>query len=722
MARRPRGRVQVDDPLRRLPEQRVRPMAPDVFVGAPSVSGAGAGFRDLADALSGFAGSVGGLQKVFEARRKQEQENAEMEWRRLPREERERRFQAGIGPNGEPIRDNPAISKAQGIDYATKTLDEFQAHLDAGQFDMTGDLNVDEELFKFTEPLDRSFAANPFLQQGFREEVIKRREALMKKQTDMRLEALTKRTKEGVQTMLRTTFSRATEAGLDSDAKLKEINNIRNQMTKGPLAVGLPPQEIDNMAFALADEVAETDPALARKLLTEPRVGPDGETVGPLGYKGDNLEATERIMKRVVAQEKKNVEAAVEEKVTDAYLQRGLKGENIADITDFVDKHQDDTELKISKEQIKKAVFEKWKVRSAEIASRTNEPKEKSNAREIEELSRMGLTNPDWEALFKAFPSTLTEQNIQDPDKQAELLEIFQLYKQGRAGPKFFLDAHLDKNSRDLLDLAWVAETRLGQTSDQALMSALRATEMDDSDESLGSLNRAISKKIDGDYGPASTYAKLLRETARAYAKLGGMGADEAIEAAEARLSESGAEVNGSYVEIPRDPKTGKPIALPGDFDTLAEQTIERWFAKYGNPSEYKPSDLTLRGSPNGLFEIVDKLGNPVLGVNLEGGSYASPVLKMSDFLETKRKNEETVLKGYVTDQNIEQIVNNEGYMAGVYKYLEDLKTNDPSLGDSIKAHATAMSKLLKKGFRAVSPGKTPVFSRETYRLPNETK
>jgi hypothetical protein len=729
MARRPKGRVQVNDPLRRLPEERVRPLAPDVFVGAPSVSGAGAGLRDLADALSGFAGTVGSLEKVFEARKKEDNKDAYRKWSIGDVDYRRETLAKGHLEDGTPIGQNSLIKVQSGIELATADADALEKQIVEGGVDLASDeLNIDTEVANFAQPTaDRLKQADADTFRGYADEIARRRDRLVEQQTDARIKRGIAETRDKTLGLFQTAHKRHLDAGVDTDTKYKEITQLRNDLIAGPAAVGLPKEDVDDIMLGYVEASIEDDPELARRLLTEPRTGPNGEVVGPIAGIEKNWQKAEVMLRKIMEAKKVQDKATVTGGLTEEQLVRGLKGQRVSDMGDFKGTYANGEPFTITQEEQRKSLFGAWKNRSAVVAEQTKERPETTLAREVQELSRMGLKNEEWSSRFKALPGQLTEQNMQDPEVQQDILKTFQIYRSGMKASPRFMQSHLDKQTQDLLDLARVARDRgIVGSDDQALLAASRA--LDPNNEgNFEAVTSTVRKMVEGEYNNGGTYAREVIQTANAYVKLGGMGAKEAVELAKARVDEAGLDINGSFVEIPRDPVSGQPMVLPEDFEDVAYDVLEKWYDKHGDTSSYKLTDLTLQSSPNGTFMIVDKTGQPVTGINIGDAAMASPVLPMSAFMMEKERKDVRAANANtrwdVAEQNIEQLINADkmGYMDSVLKLLSTVNEKDQTLGHSMAAHATVLGKMAKKGWRAITPSSGPM-DRGRWKLPGETK
>lgn len=694
MARKPR--TQVDDPLRRLPEQRVQPLAPDVFVGAPKIDGAGRGLADIADALSGFSGSLGGLAKVRAAADKEQAENAAVEWGRLPREVRLESVARGVGPTGAPLPDHPVVSKVFGEDTGDKLIEEINMDLEGGKFDYLGDQPVDEYIFSRTEPARATLEQDPLRRAGFDATVNKYRDAQMKKQAELRETHRINKGKDAFFLSLGQTLQKSKDADIkDVEGQYREIMKTRKALQDGELKLNIPKQEFDNQVMAFADKIADSDPDLAVKLISDPRDG-----VGPIGFKSENRDQSINITKRAMAARNKAEVKTVTEKYATAALSAGLGGANLGSLEDIKDFHADGTELKVSKEDLRQAVYDKWKVYDDATAERLKETPQRRINRQVTELKRMGLVNEEWKGMFKSFASGLTEDSVQDPEKMKEFTNAATIYDQLRSGSRYFVDQHMDKPTADLMDRYWVARNRMGvQAQDTALLMAIRASDPA-SDQSFATAERAVKDKIEKEYDNGSQYARQLKETANGYVRMGNLTAEKAVELAAERMKSTGANVNGSYVPIPMD-NSGNPIATPDDFDNLAELTIERWADKHAPPG-ITSGDLTLRGDPNGTYTIVDKrTGIPVIGINIGDAASANPILTAKDFLNTKDIQDAKSLGEKVETQNINQYIRAGEY--GTALGMLNADGSDPKEESTYtkfsKMHSSFLDMLTRKSF-----------------------
>lgn len=681
------SRVQVDDPLRRLPDHKVQPLAPDVFVGAPKVEGAGRGLADIADALSSFSGSLGGLARVQAAADKERSEAAAHEFNLKPYPERAEALAKGVGPDGQPLPDHPIVSKVFGNDTADRTAQRITEQIDKGDFDYLGDKPVDQYIWEQANPDLEALGSDKLKRAGYSQSLKPFIDAQVKKQGEVREAGRVNRGKDAFFSSLGMTLNQTKADGIiDADGKYAAIQKTRKALQDGPLHLNIPKQEFDNQMIAFADKIADDDDPevakLAVKILSDPRGG-----VGPIGYKQENLNKSIEITKRAATAINKAETRQVTDKLSDAALTAGLGGANLNDLNpdQFLtpkDVHSDGTPMKITKDDLQKAVFDKWRMRSGDQATRLKESPEQTIKREVSELSSMGLTNPVWKDTFKSFASGLTEGALQDPQKMQAAQTVATLYDNLRGQAPYFLERHLDKDSAKLLDLYWVARNRLSDPGnpmpqDQALQMAIKATDPASQEEYAPAID-FVKKKIEKEYDNGSQYAGALKETAIGYAKLGKVSGQQAIELAEERLKAKGANINGNYVPIPLD-GNGNQLPMLEDFSDIAEKTVDHWVENH-LPPDAKASDYTLRGYPNGTYEIVNKrTGISPIGINLGSGGTAVPQLTIKDFISTKNREDAKKLGEDVHNQNVNQFLKQHNYDAAMGVLKEKYATKSTS-------------------------------------------
>jgi hypothetical protein len=663
-------RVQVEDPLRRLPERKVQPLAPDVFVGAPRVEGAGRPLADIADALSSFSGNLGGLARVQAAADKDRADAAAHEFNLLPYDQRVKALADGVGPGGKPLPDHPIVSKTLGNDTADRTARRITEQIDKGEFDYLGDKPVDQYIWEQSNADLEALGDDKFKRAGYAQALKPYIDEQVKKQAEVREADRVNRGKDAFFSSLGMTLNQTKAEGInDADGKYAAIQKTRKALQDGPLHLNIPKQEFDNQMIAFADKIADDDDPevakLAVKILSDPRGG-----IGPIGFKQENLNKSIEITKRAAASINKAETRIVTDKLSDAALTAGLGGANLNDLNpdQFLtpkDTHSDGTPMKITKEDLQKAVFDKWRMRSSEQAARLKETPEQTIKREVSELSSMGLTNPVWKDTFKSFASGLGDGALQDPQKMQAAQGVLTLYDNLRGQKPFFLERHLDKDSAKLLDLYWVARNRLSDPNnpmpqDQALQLAIKAVDPASQEEYAPAID-FVKKKIEKEYDNGSQYAAILKETAMGYARLGKVSGQQAIDLATERLKAKGANVNGNYVPIPLD-ANGNQLPVLEDFADVAEKTVDNWVENH-LPPEAKASDYTLRGYPNGTYEIVNKrTGITPIGINLGSGGTAVPQLTLKDFIDTKNREDAKKLSSDVHESNINAVIRSNDY------------------------------------------------------------
>ncbi|WP_339084893.1 hypothetical protein [Hyphomicrobium sp. ghe19] len=643
---------------------------------------------DIADALSGFSGSLGGLAKVRAAADKERADAAAVEFNARPLDQRTQMIASGIGPDGNPLPDHPAVSKVYGADVGTQTSLRINGEIDGGKFDYLGPKPVDQYIWEEAQPDLEAIGDDKLKRAGFLGELKKYTEGQIKKQAEVREADRVNRSKDAFFLSIGQTVKEAEEQGVkDTEGLYQRIQKTRGALQDGPLKLNIPKQEFDNQVLAYADKIADSeDPEFAKlavRLISDPRDG-----IGPIGFKQENLNKSLDIAKRAKTAIDKAEVKTVTEKYATAALVAGLGGANLGGIVDHEEKHSDGSTFTVKAEDVRKSVFNKWQLNSAEVANRLKENPEQTMKREVSELKSMGLVNESWKGMFKSFADGLTEQDIQNPQKLQELQKVASLYDTMKSQSTFFLERHLDDNSKKLMDRYWVARNRLGvQAQDVALTMAVHSLDPT-SEQAEGSASRAVKDKVEKEYDNGSQYASLLKETATGYVRMGGVSAEKAVELAAERLKSQGANVNGSFVPIPVD-KNGNQIAVPEDFADLAELTVQRWADEHAPPG-IKSSDLTLRGYSNGTFEIVDKRnGIPVIGINIGDASSAKPVLTSQDFIDTEKIEQAKKLKGDVREQNINALIRQNDY-SGAMKMIDEGNSKPPKRTVASKGGARA--------------------------------
>lgn len=661
MARKPR--VQVDDPLRRTPDLKVRPLAPDVFVGAQGVSGAGRGLLDLADALSGLSNTTGAIAKLQQ--QKQAEEN-QMRFESLPRTDKVAAVASGYNPDGTYSPRDPGTGKVGGRALGETVVEEAEKELSGMDL---GDPGFDADRWaadKFA-PLYKRYENDHYVRTGLHEEFQKFRASLTDRQAKARIKKEYDRQNQAVFAGLRQEFADARSAGLNEDQLYEVVVGNERAIRTNPLfrSEMLTGKDWNDQMLAFAKDVVDENPKLALRLIQEPRMGVDGKTVGPLALIKENADAAQSILDRGLKSLTKANELEVADNVSAAMLARALNGEHIGEFKDYEHMPEgvrdEKLRIKVSADTIKKEVSRKYDAYSAGEAARLKEKPQETLGREINERARIGIVNEQWKTLLKSSITGLSERSLQEPNTLESLQSAYQLYHSMRTTKPYFLAAHMDKETSDFFDMVYMAKKYdIAKSDDDAYLMAIRAKDVNDSDPDQLSVRKDVKRILNNSYANQQDVYRHLSEAAQVYTRMG-ISAKEAVKLAEEKLDMQGAEVNGWYVPIPKN-SDGSQAFVPDKWPEAAELLIEKWYDKHGSP-EYKPSELTLTVTKDGTYTIVRKAdGSQVYGLKTNGDiATAIPFFTAKDFTsvvnEEEAKKVATDKEDLVKQQNLDQLI-----------------------------------------------------------------
>lgn len=652
------GRVQVDDPLERLPQRQVLPVAREVFVGGPAPGNAGYDLRDISSALSGFSDTLGKTGAVQAAVDRENQKRGAAEFAALPREQQINYGRQKLD-NGNTFSGELLTSKMYGDAEGEKFVNELHTRA-PNEIDLTDD--VDGWVTHSADPIRKRLGTNRAALEGFDSRVLHFRQGLRDQKQKYLEQAVDEQKKETIYRSFAVTIEEGLSKGQTPEQIIEGLNQARSFLAENNSAH---PQVMDEEMMKAADRLGTKYPDLAVKILTEPRKGLNGENLGPLGTKRKNVDKTIEILGKLEKQRAEEETQSIKSKLAEFDLKAALAGAPMNMLEKFEWKGLDGKPRHLSTDE-RKALLSSAYERYSDGKARDERPSE-TMAREIKESASFGIENPRWKKAFTGFLQRLTPESISDPQQVQQILSSAQLYKEMRVRGKFLAERHMDKPTEEFLDKYWIAREHLATSDDVALRMAFDATN-NLSKEKIDTL-RGHYEDIDRDArklaGNGSQYSGEIRRLARSYAELGGLDAKTAISLAETKLKGSGVVFDNFWTPLPRDAQTGQAKYAPEDFSELGTRLLHRWFHARGNHNEYRESDLTLRSVDGGnTYRVVNKgTGMPVMGVNVQEGEVASPTFTVTDF-EGERAAKR--------DENLESIVRqNESNKAFYDGHLE---------------------------------------------------
>lgn len=301
-----------------------------------------------------------------------------------------------------------------------------------------------------------------------------------------------------------------------------------------------------------------------------------------------------------------------------ATLERGLLP--FLGPADVLDRSGNPTVLSADRRR-EEAVRNYLEVRSPQIAQARDETPEQTVNRLVDVFSRNGQVNPEWESILRsgyagatAWTTSGTNGDI-PPALEGGLALYFQLHA---ANPRL-LAKHLDSRATQFYEAFRVATQFGGMDRAQALAAAQRITDPIEGPQRIDLARKevegALSNLSDlgnewfdgrGDVENLGAYRNTLRDLAQFYVSLG-MGTEQALEQAQARIQATHVQVNGWMIPAP-------DRRLPPTFPEMAEQRLRAYAEAHGDDEGLAYSDLTILPVNNGTgaWRIVTKSGHMV--------------------------------------------------------------------------------------------------------------
>lgn len=418
---------------------------------------------------------------------------------------------------------------------------------------------------------------------------------------------------------------KATEDG-KTPAEIAQAVRAAQIATSGPGgSQGVPYGDSDKFVIQKAAQMVadgkNLDAAVA--LVTEKRTGPAGEQLPGLRDTPAHQEQINSILKQAASQRKKQAELALTQAVTaqDAGTILSEKGSLIGlkDVPLSTDDEGKPRLLTADKRQEAAATAYIQRV-SPQYAAANRETPTQTFDRELSNLSLQGLPHPVWKETLEAAPKGASLNELSNPAKRDKLLASAHLYDNLREKNPLYLQSLVDSKSRDFFEVYRAAKTIPGNTMEQSLDMARRATQGNvapEREDTLKGHYKEIEEKVRtatpqsgfwSFFSPtempvnAGYVQQQLIDKAKMYARLD-LSPKEAIAAATKQIGETTTRV-GSWV-VP-DMKT----AIPSGFPAALDGYIKDFVGKYGKLNDgVSASDVGLSYNGAGTFTVVSRSG-----------------------------------------------------------------------------------------------------------------
>lgn len=475
-------RVQVPG-LANAPALQPAPMQSDTYA-APPRPAINQNTARLADALSSFSHSIGGLVPTMMAERQKADEQAlwvqQKKLSGMTREEYVQAVEAGTIPVYADEFKARAIQSAHGMHYGAHRSDQLRQHLmiqfdwdseDVGTF-LTSEIRADLEKYG----ADRNFGAQ------YLREMDRLQSWAMDYREKRSTEQFVQAQHDAAFAVIDTKVNELIQADTDPGAIAASVYGWYGELGKEG-TLGMDHDALDKEVLNKARRLAGEHPEVALAMLEATRTGRGGQTLS-LNTRPDMRDAALGIQataQRVIADRQ---ESALREEVyaSDVDMLESGQLDGIADIRYVA---PDGSEKVLRVEDRKERAAETFLRRSRQIAAESREEPHESLAREFRSFQASGVKHPNIERAVTGIADMANVGMLEDGAPELEqmmgkLLAYSWLQNESTAS----LLAYTEEKDRDFAESFWMAQRYLKRADGQpfshkdALSFAIRSTEV----------------------------------------------------------------------------------------------------------------------------------------------------------------------------------------------------------------------------------------------------
>lgn len=274
------------------------------------------------------------------------------------------------------------------------------------------------------------------------------------------------------------------------------------------------------------------------------------------------------------------------------------------------------------------AVTDYMEVRSAAIQEKNQETDEQRFQREVQWLTRNGVTYDKWETVMTTGYQNATASGVAGGDLGL-FDQAYGLYRRLHASaPALAASLIKDRSALDFYETVRIAEQDMGLDPKQAVVTA--STVLNDPTKMQEVVNRYRRDEVMSSVPNVNNAGEIGEDMERIVrvAVAMGMSPKNAIKRARERIDATHTEINGRLVYT-ADRNT------PPNFADIAEGYLDKLAAQFGADEGFDAGDLSFRPatSASGVFVVVDaKYGIPILG---------QPYVSMTQLLDFEKSRVE---------------------------------------------------------------------------------
>jgi len=412
--------------------------------------------------------------------------------------------------------------------------------------------------------------------------------------------------------------------------------------TKSQLVTGLKrtPKEADAIIWADLGRRVADDPNWAVEFASAKRQGVNGEE-GVVPALAEHPQRADTFASWQKVQQTTNVKAAkaaTEQAVAADDLNHLLAGDGsfqaIAD-TQYTNPVDNSTET-LTREKRQSTAVAAFNAQSTAAAKAHGETPTQTFNREAQVFIDNGVVNSAWKGEIESAVKLANNTDLTDPAKGQQLGVAFNRFKAIEDRSPAYAKDLLNDKSRSFFTTARVlqdyAQNPDGSrfTDAQALNGAANAIRIETPEtadfmrpqldaiknkiDSLANPHSAAARALWGtlgyDYANARNRSEIIREMhslSTALAKSGGLGGDEAVDAAAQYMAKTGQVVGGMWMR--------KSSNNDFDYGQVSSRILSDYAKSPAGQAEgYHPGDLTLKDTGQGYFMVLDGNGIPVHG------------------------------------------------------------------------------------------------------------
>lgn len=616
------GRVQVRD-LQSDVRLRPAPVQSDTYA-APPRAQADQNLARLSDALGSFSNSLGNMVPILAKsdRENRERDDAIFQKRIAGQTLEETRKEITEGRMA--VTDDKFSNAARQTVYGNKWAQSEAAKMDTllqTEFDWD---NGDPEEYlasHFKGAIEASGLSDPNAVSSASKAWDQYKTSVLSKQEKYRIDRTNQSTVETAFTVIHDKANEWIGQRVDPKTFASNLNKMRSELgIKGSL--GANEETLDLQYLNAADRLAASEPEYAIAMLDAEYQGRGGAmSLSSQGaYRDRVLQIKNTAAKAIGERNDKNTMIAV-----DTEADSLLTGDHLDRVTDFTFTDKDGEQKTVKAEAIKQQAFNRYLLRSGEIAASNKETPIKTRERELRKAQFAGLEHPALKANVTGIADAASVDLMQDEEAMGTFMEKVHTARWLQDTSKNTYMAYTSEADRDFMESFRIAKDTLTgsdgrQYSDTAALEFAIRTSQPVTVDGLN-FTREQNDKIDSSVKSLSTAPGWLwgtnnvspwnaaagQQRVASVAKRlvrGGMDQDKAIDVATESVKRNSITYNGTLLQL------GKS-ALPDNYAETLDDMIGTFATK-------NPGALKDRGIDASDISIM-----PIGDINVSGGRFA---------------------------------------------------------------------------------------------------